>query len=164
MAGPVLLPYFLVGASALIGAVLVLGGLLPILRERASRRWPRAPGVVVSSRYTAKDYQYRDEQGYDRDATSFTPVVEYQYTVGVQRFEGSRISLHGVGTTSADRVKMFIDRYPPGARLEVFYDPRAPASAFLETGASSGAVFLVGFGSIFVALALLGIVLMVCAH
>lgn len=161
MADHDLLPFVLVGVSGATGALIAFPGLRVILRERASRRWPKAPGVVLSSSYEAADGTSRDAHGYDVTSTTFTPVVEYEYTVDGRTFRGRRIALRSLSTSSPDAVKRCIDRYRSGARVEVFYDPADPSSAFLETGASVGAVFLTAFGGLFLFLGLLGIALIV---
>ena len=161
MSTPSLLALSLIGTSGAIGGLIMTFGLRPIMRERAARRWPRAPGVIQASSYEAHDGTSRDRHGYDVTSTTFTPVVAYEYTVDGRTYPGRRIRLASAATGNADAVKRTIDRYPPRARVQVFYDPNDPASAFLETGTSGGAIFLTAFGALFVALALLGVALVV---
>ena len=151
----------LVGAVfAALGAAIMLFGRSFIARDRAIGRWPKAPATVTSSRYEASDRTMRDAHGYDVSSTSYTPVVTYQYTVGEKTFRGDKVSRAVQPTSNAARVKECIDRYPPGARVEVFYDPTDPATAYLETSTSAGAVFLMVFGGVF-ALAGAGVLAMV---
>lgn len=46
-------------------------------------------------------------------------------------------------------MKACIDRYPRGAKVPVRYEPKDPATAYLEARTSAGAVFLVCFGLFF---------------
>jgi hypothetical protein len=57
-------------------------------------------------------------------------VVQYSYEVKGERYEGNRIT-PGLqwGGTGAEKV---IDRYPVGARVTVYYDPKNPSEALLE--------------------------------
>lgn len=139
-------------ACALIGVVGVLVALWGrsfIARDRAIGRWPKAPGTITSSRYESETGTTRDAEGYDVTSTTFTPVVAYRYTVQGREYDGSKVARVAERTGDAKRVKACIDRYPPGARVEVLYDPADPATAYLETRTSGGAVFLMAFGGFF---------------
>jgi hypothetical protein len=62
-------------------------------------------------------------------------------------------------TSDAAAVKQIIDRYPDGSAVQVFYDPKDPTIAYLETRRSGGAVFLLLFGGLFAVMGLGALVL-----
>ncbi len=134
---------------AVIGVLVALWGRSFLARDRAIGRWPKAPGTITSSRYESETGTTRDADGYDITSTTFMPVVAYRYTVQGQEYPGTRVARVVEWTGDAQRVKACIDRYPPGARVEVFYDPADPATAYLETRTSGGGVFLMVFGGFF---------------
>ena len=43
-----------------------------------------------------------------------------------------------------------IDKYPPGAKVDVHYNPNNPAEAILETKSTSGNAFMIAGGVILV--------------
>ncbi len=140
----------LVGALlGVVGVLIALWGRSYLARDRAIARWPKAPGTVTSSRYESETGTSRDADGYDVTSTTYLPVVAYQYTVQGREYPGTKVARVVEWTGDARRVKECIDRYPAGARIEVFYDPADPTTAYLETRRSGGAVFLVAFGGFF---------------
>ena len=119
------------GIFMAVGASIALWGWSFIARDRAIGRWPRAPATITASTYKASDGTSRDAQGYDVSSTSFVPDVAFQYTVDGKAFAGNRVTRAMTPTTDSASVKACIDRYPRGARVEVFYNPADPATAYL---------------------------------
>lgn len=136
-------------AGALLGVVGVLvarWGRSYAERDRAIGRWPKAPGTIASSSCESETGTTRDAEGYDVTLTTYVPVVAYRYTVEGREYQGSKVARVVERSGNAQPVKDCVARYPPGARVEVFYDPADPATAYLETRRSGGAVFLMVFG------------------
>jgi len=94
-----------------------------------------ADGVIVSSKL---------EQHSDSEGTSYTPAVEYRYSVGRQEHVGRRINYSWVATSSQG-ARQAIAQYPAGQRVTVYYDPRRPEDSLLEPGLHSGQAFLALF-------------------
>jgi len=147
-------------AMWILGAVFALVGLpfvwiarRSLARARAATGWPRAPGVVISSQVETWKQKRRDEDGYDYDYTAYVPVVHYTYTVGGQVLEGKRIA-RAVDHFSTDRTtaRRYVDAYPPQKEIQVFYDPADPKDAFLEVTRPTGAVILMVFGCVWLAI------------
>ena len=129
-------------------------------KDRAIARWPRAPGVVTTSRLKSWNQKVRDRNGLYYDQTVYAPVVGYTYTVDGQVLEGEVIarSVEGVamGQSGAQRV---IDRYPEQKQVMVLYNPIDPKNAYLEVRRSTGAVILLLFGCLWFAIGTLLVVL-----
>ena len=92
-------------------------------------------GVIVSTKL---------EQHSDSEGTSYTPVVEFRYSVGRQEHVGRRINYSWIATSS-QAARQVIEQYPAGRRVTVHYDPRRPDDSLLEPGLHSGQAFLALF-------------------
>jgi len=122
-------------------------------RDRLVARWPRADGVVTSTRLETSNRRYREKNtGLDYYRTMYTPSVSYTYSVNGQPFEGTGIarSIDGM-TTTQDTAQAIIDRYPAQKQVAVLHDPADPKVAYLEVGRSTGAVILLVFGWFWIA-------------
>ena len=89
-----------------------------------SSDWPAASGEVLSSRIISS-------------GKSGKPEVEYTYAVNGRKYDGSHILIGpgpmggGIGIASP---REYIDKYPKGAQIEVYYDPEDPKRSVLEPG------------------------------
>jgi hypothetical protein len=126
--------------------------------DRVIATWPRAPGEVTSSHVDVSTRTRRDEEGYDHRYQAYEPIVRYTYTVAGRTYPGTNIGRVAY-TTDKSSAQAILDRYPPGRRVEVIHDPSDPATAYLETKRSTGAVILFVFGCFFFALSALMILL-----
>ncbi|MDB4929721.1 MAG: hypothetical protein JWM10_2205 [Myxococcaceae bacterium] len=152
MNGPLIAALSAGAVFAAMGVAIFLWGRSYRVRDRAIGGWPKAPGVVVSSRYAASTGTTRDAQGYDVTSTSFVPAVSFQYEVAGTTYTGTKVTRAVEPTSDGAKVKAIIDRYPAGAKVEVLVDPKDPATAYLEVGTSGGAMFLMVFGGFFAAM------------
>ena len=153
LSGPTLAALAAAGTFTILGVLLLARGLAALALDRAILRWPRAPGQILRSTYQAHDGSARID-GIDIDSTQFTPVITYRYTVAGHTHAGTQLA-RTAPRGDANTIKQIIDRYPDGSQVQVFYSPRDPATAYLETHRSAGALFLVILGAFF-ALAGLG--------
>jgi hypothetical protein len=66
------------------------------------------------------------------------PSIVYDYTVDGKEFSSERITfgMQDDFFSSADFAQKYVDRYPAGSRVQIFYDPSSPANAVLEPGLS----------------------------
>lgn len=110
-------------AAVLIVALVVSWGVLIRRRghaqsDRPAADWLHTKGTVLSS-----TVQVRQQGAARREV----PLVLYAYQVNGQKYRGERIrcSGHLVGHEVASR-------YPAGARVDVYYDPRDPSVCALE--------------------------------
>lgn len=118
----VLAVVFLVALCLVLTVVAIV-----VLRFKRTREWPSVRGRIVESR--------RGEEGY-RDLASTAsrirpvPIVRYAYEVGGVAYRGHRIDAgEGVGEDEIDGI---LRRYPVGAEVAVFHDPKNPKEAVLE--------------------------------
>lgn len=115
-----------------IGLVISWLSLKDLRLADASRAWPATDGVVVRTRVRTND---RGEQ-----SESHTPELTYAYTVMGTPYEGWRVAI-GASKGYSDRrqAEAFLERYPVGQPVTVYYDPGRPGSSALEPGTRRGA-------------------------
>jgi hypothetical protein len=140
------------GACLLIFVGMVFG--LPRLRRRveASKRWLKANGEILVSEIKLPQTHTSDDQDDAR------VVVRYRYGVDAKTYEGDGIKIGGQTSMMRALAETLVARYPVGAEVDVYYDPRDPKDAVLEpheqsSGIAQLAVTLV-FGIVGIVLAL----------
>ncbi len=134
----------------------VLTELVPYMTElrKTTRRGRRS-----RSRLPGANEGLADAPGYSGRGEMYLPVVEYAYTVGVQRHVSRNIRLNtqtGMDRASAEAV---LARYSRGSKVAVHYDPDDPSRAALESGLGMGwSLLFVGLacGAAAIAVAVLG--------
>jgi hypothetical protein len=149
-----LFPLCLGGIFAVVGIGLVVFGLRERKKAKAAESWPTANGSILSARL---DQQTRTERSDGRTytRTSYTPIIEYTYTVGGQTYQGSRVFPGASMSYDHGTAQNIVNRYQPGAAVAVHYDPGDPTQAVLETKSKGGNLFLI-LGGVFAALGIVG--------
>lgn len=87
-------------------------------RIEESQRWLSVRGRVVSSKIS-------------RARSNRWPTVRYAYEVRGVRHESARLAFIQKNRSQAE-CQAVVDRYPPGAEVDVWYDPMQPKSSVLE--------------------------------
>jgi len=105
-------------------------GQTAVVSATRSSRWPFVHGRVRSAQ-RAKRWSVGEP--------GMRPSIVYEYTVDGKLFVAERIAFGMLDYlfSGAGFAEKYIDRYPTGSRVQVFYDPAAPASAVLEPGLSA---------------------------
>ncbi len=89
-------------------------------------RWPSTMGIVFTSR--SEKQRIKDADGHV-NSMNF-PVVHYSYQVNGQLYESTQVTY---GPEFQQKgIESPLVRYPSGAQVKVFYNPRNPAYAVLE--------------------------------
>ena len=94
-----------------------------------SAGWVSVEGVVLESRLEVKE---------DAESTTVTPVIRYAYEVEGTRWVSSQIRLAQRALTS-EWARQLVRRCPPGASVDVFYDPEQPWESALFKGVTPAA-------------------------
>jgi hypothetical protein len=136
---------------ALVGLV---GGLWSGLVHRrasaqraASERWLNAPGRIVAAEVrrgggtTSSHYAY------------YVPAVRYTYVVNGREREGTRLRFGMPSARSPGGVQAMLRPYPPGATVQVRYDPDNPDQSVLEPGKGSANMLIAAVACAFLSLA-----------
>lgn len=129
----------LIAGAILIVAGLLVGGFMTkvFFDARANRSWPSTTGQVVESRLEIDRPNRRRTSGQRSGRRrSYDAVVRYSYTVGGRSYTSDRFSAATdfFSSSNQNRTRDFLNRYPVGANVTVFYNPRQPGSAVLERG------------------------------
>jgi len=108
------------------------------LQVRAAREWPSAAGKVVTSQAQVRETRVLDsdrEGGYRTEQRNFANIV-YEYSVAGQKLRNDRVSIgEDLGNF---QVAETIAKYPVGAVVTVYYNPRHPKEAVLERDLPKG--------------------------
>jgi hypothetical protein len=137
---------------AVIGVALFAVGLKDVWRAARSRRWPTAPGKVISAEEVQHERKLPEEAG-GGTRIHYDALVNYEYTVG-KVLIGSTVLRMGLTETSSEaRAQKILARYAPGQALQVSYNPQDPTESVLEPGASPVNFVRAGMGLIFLVIA-----------
>jgi hypothetical protein len=110
-----------------IGAVLYVIQFRQGLRADASKKWPTAPGTVVSSAL---------EQSPDHKRR-YRAAMQYRYRVGGKDYQSNRI-FWGGNEGRQKHMTSVVASYPAGAQVPVYYDPQNPAEAVIDPAQNAG--------------------------
>ena len=91
-----------------------------------SSSWAQIQGVVIESVLRTKPPEKDQPQ-------TFVPDVVYRYELSDKKYKNNRISFERTFKDKA-LAKGFVDRYPKGKQVTVFYNPGNPAQSILEPG------------------------------
>lgn len=132
-------------AVALLGAGATIGGfgLLGAVRQwRAISRARTTEGTVIRSEPVELELMSRTWR------SDFEPGVEYRYRVDGQGYVGDTVWPGPIqpqgGTGPRPTVKRFLEDYPEGETVPVYYDPATPSRSFLEPHRGTGGYIVVG--------------------
>ncbi len=132
----------------LVLGLVFAGVFLPSFAESLrARRWTRVRGTVTGS-FIA--------EGKTVDGpSSYAPEIQYTYEFEGRKFFGERISVIGTSAQHRGHAREVLARYPVGASVDVYVDPRKPSRAVLEPGVSWGSLLATVMGLAFATFAVL---------
>lgn len=139
-------PYSIIlGLFIAAGLLATLWGLRIIVMARKTLQWPSVEGTIEESKASSESTESND----------LLPHIEYCYSVEQQTFR-EIMKFSGDITPSQEFARSYVDKYPVGARVQVYYNPANPEMATLEPGLGKGdwLVLAIGLGML-----ILGIVL-----
>ncbi len=125
------MPKWFAAAVCGLGAVLVLAGQHMWRAGSATRSYTRTRGRVV--RAEVEEFPRTSEEG----GTRFRPIVRYAFEVRGRTYESERISIGaatGTESSEAQDARRVVERYPLGAEVDVWFDPRDPGRSVLVPG------------------------------
>ncbi len=128
------MPRWLALALCGLGAVLLAMGVRQSARGRETRHFTRTPGRIVESR--VRLLSEADEQRSRR----WGFVIRYTYEARGRTLESEQV---WIGSAAAaeyvdeGRAREWVERFPAGAEVTVFFDPADPRQAVLVPGVPS---------------------------
>ncbi len=106
-------------------------------KTRGGRNWPVVEGEIVASAVSvAATHRSADD-------TDAKPDIRYRYEVLGKSYEGRRIRFGSPSRVTRLQANELAGKYPQGAKVRVFYDPKRPSQSVLEPTNASGTVALV---------------------
>lgn len=130
-----------------IGVVVAGFGVRAILQARESSRWPSVPGIIQSSSV--------ERSSGTKGGTTYKPKIKYTYSVAGTEYTGNLIAF-GLANVSAGGkfAEEYIQKYPKGKNVQVFYSPTDCKTSVLEHGLTKRSFVLFAFGIMFAAMGL----------
>ena len=99
---------------------------------RKAAAWPSAQGRITRSTMGSALRQFEGEEGRVINA----PEIAYEFTTHGRKWTGTRI---GIGEDSGGaNSEVTLKRYPVGAAVTVYYNPKDPSDCVLERDAPEG--------------------------
>lgn len=115
---------------SLAGLALLIAGSKELVHGYSSKTWRKTEGKIIESRMT------QTESGGKGDR----PEIVYSYTVEKMQFSSDRI-LFGMSTYrtpfkgGSQIANEWLEKYPEGSRVSVYFDPNDASRSTLNTGA-----------------------------
>jgi Protein of unknown function (DUF3592) len=116
------------------GIAAAIWGWYIIARAKKTGQWPSTEGEIVKS-----------QRGLPRN--DLLPEIVFHYTVEGRAYTQTQVFPSDL-TPDEEFSNNFLEKYPAGARVSVYYDPYDPEQATLDKGFISGnwMVFTLGVG------------------
>jgi hypothetical protein len=134
------------GGMAFGRNLMVLGGLILALGAYGTVQgaltlgWPRAEATIVTTT--------TDPDGRSREESWNSFHVLFRYTVAGREYVAGGVEPWDFGMQNSAGAAKMSERHPPSSAAKVAYDPKDPATAYLEPGPSSFALALCGIGAV----------------
>ncbi|MFN3491793.1 MAG: DUF3592 domain-containing protein [Anaerolineales bacterium] len=130
----------------IIGAFILIGGLLELFRAISSKTWSATQGVITHVGH----YSTRKSSG--------VPVFFYDYTVNGEKYTGSRIVFGGglLGVIHYKFIQSEMQQYKEGQTVTVYYKESSPKNSVLQPGLKWQTYVQAGVGILLVVLGMFG--------
>jgi len=126
-------PYIIIlGLFTVTGIGTTIWGVWILARARRSAGWPGIDGEIISCNKAD-------------DADSLLPDIRFAYTLAGKRYEKNIDFPSGTSPTQ-QLSDSYVQRFPRGKVVRVFYNPADPEEATLEPGVHPGDWMVLGFG------------------
>jgi len=141
------------GAMAFWRNLMVLGGLILALglwgavQGALTLSWPRSEATITTADLLRQTTTSRGPDGRSREESWNSFHVIYRYTVAGRDYVAGGVEPWVFGMQNSAGAAKMNERHPPGSTAKVAYDPKDPATAYLEPGPSSFALALTGIGA-----------------
>jgi len=87
----------------------------------------------------------RVEVDHDEDGTTYTPKIDYRYTVGGAEYHGHRYCYGMMGSSDRDRAETIVEACRQPGPITVYYDPADPAESVLVLQTDPSLYFMILF-------------------
>lgn len=122
----------IIGLFTLGGLVTVVWGAIIIARARNTARWPATTGTIEESSIASED-------------DDLLPHIVFRYAVNGSEHRRT-LEFPGGITPTREFSAEYLRKYPTGATVTVYYNPRDSGTATLEPGLARGDWLVLAFG------------------
>jgi len=124
------------------GALFLTAGALMAASTVRTRLWRRTKGCILES--SMERWTEIEETG--QAVAFFRPVVRFEYRVGGATYAGSHLSAVDMASANQSWAEGQLARFPAGAEVDVYLNPRDPAAGVLEVRAPGIGVYFLAVG------------------
>jgi uncharacterized protein DUF3592 len=128
------------GLMALGLGVTCLTFVVPVVRLLSAYSWGSADCSIVRSSFHQEMTSVRTRRGgrdVDETRPEYIPDITFAYTVDGRAYQATRYDFSSAhGYMRSDDAKALVSRYPPGAHVTCYVNPRDPSQAVLVRGAT----------------------------
>ena len=118
----------------IIGLILIIGSLASLIKAfdvnkniRTASRWPCVEGEIIKSELIVARFTY------PKTGVVYSPEIQYSYTVNDKQYTSDVIMFGGVTPDKYSKMyKRYIEQYPKGGIVKVYYNPTKPQDAALD--------------------------------
>ena len=108
-----------------------------IFQWKRSQEWFSTPGKIIRSKLQSVLVPRGGKKSHNIDGsvrlvTTYIPDILYEYRANAESFQSSQIYIGQQFPSPFDFANEFIESYPVGKDVAVFYNPEKPESAILE--------------------------------
>lgn len=133
----------------LSGLIFFLSGAYTLWEAQGVSRWQVTEGIVLSSRLQENDHS---------ESWSCSPKIRYSYQAdGYQESEHIFVGAMTRSYDDEDEAEAFLEGFPVGAKVKVYYDPKKPSRSALIPESAGGEWIAVMLGGVALAIGLAGL-------
>lgn len=113
----------------------------------ASRSWPSVEGKVTTSQLITDT----DSDG----VKTYKAGIAYEYSIHGEMQKGVRVGFSDYGSSNISHAQSILTKYPIGAQVDIYYNPKSVQMAVLEPGVEFSTFLAAGLGLLCVILGFL---------
>jgi hypothetical protein len=114
-------------------------------RTESIEKWPSTYGKVISAEIkeviSTRRTSGKNVNQESKTTVSYYPSIKYEYYASGKKHISDQISISVDGRSSPEYIQPILDKYKPGSKVRVFYDPENPDDAVLEKVGDFGILF-----------------------
>jgi hypothetical protein len=115
----------LIGVAGSIALMALMFGMFA-----RSMCWSSTMGTIQEARVTTRLHWNKD----NKPVLAYSPFIEYVYTVDGIAYKGNQHAFKNGWSFDESAYRDLLERFPPGAAVEVYFDPAEPAESVLDPG------------------------------
>ncbi len=135
----------------IVGAAILNYGLGQITQAKKSAGWPFVTGTVIKSE-KEKHTTTEDTKSNKKNVTYYLAMITYEYQIDGNTHTSDRVAFGG---RDRNQTVEYLNKYPAGKSVAVYYDPDRPEEAVLEKGLKKKSYTIPIVGAVFIILGLL---------